>query len=85
VSEITRVPLERATREAIKALKRGGESYDAVIQHLLKEREKDAFKILKIAESYIYQPTDFEEYNGELREKGFTSRPPPMMKEATAR
>jgi predicted CopG family antitoxin len=37
--EITRVPLARTTREALKALKRGGESYDAVIRRLMKEAE----------------------------------------------
>jgi predicted CopG family antitoxin len=37
MSELTRVPLARETREALKALKRGGESYDAVIRRLMKE------------------------------------------------
>ena len=36
-NQLTRVPLERATREALKARKRGGESYDAVIRRLMKE------------------------------------------------
>lgn len=42
-----------------------------------KPAREDAFKILEIAESYIYQPTDFEEYNRELRKKGFKERTPP--------
>ena len=42
-------------------------------------REDDA-KILEIAERYIYQPTDFEEYNKELNEKGFKERTPPEKK-----
>jgi len=37
MSEITRVPLKRETREALKLLKRGGESYDAVIRRLMKK------------------------------------------------
>jgi predicted CopG family antitoxin len=37
MEDITRVPLAKATREALKALKRGGESYDAVIRRLMKE------------------------------------------------
>jgi predicted CopG family antitoxin len=37
MEDITRVPVERSTREALKALKRGGESYDAVIRRLMKE------------------------------------------------
>ena len=35
--EITRVPLEKSTREALKAVGQKGETYDAVIRRLLKE------------------------------------------------
>lgn len=44
-----------------------------------KPAKVDDFKILEIAERYIYQPTDFEEYNRELREKGFKERTPPKV------
>jgi hypothetical protein len=37
MSEITRVPVLKETREALKALKRGGETYDALIRRLVKE------------------------------------------------
>lgn len=39
MSEITRVPLLKETREALKALKRGGESYDALIRRLIEGAE----------------------------------------------
>jgi len=40
MSETTRVPILKETREALKKLKRGGESYDAVIRRLMKEAKE---------------------------------------------
>jgi len=37
MEEQTRILVFVETREALKALKRGGESYDAVIRRLMKE------------------------------------------------
>ena len=36
MSEITRIPVSKETREALKALGRKGESYDAIIRRLMK-------------------------------------------------
>ena len=39
VNEQTRILVTVETRETLKALKRGGETYDAVIRRLIKEAE----------------------------------------------
>ena len=37
MERLTRIPVDVKTREELKALKRGGESYDAVLRRLMKE------------------------------------------------
>ena len=45
-----------------------------------KPTREDPSELLKIAETYIYQPDDFQEYNEELSDKGFKARTPPEEK-----
>ena len=37
MTEHTRIPISKETREALKALKRGGESYDALLKRLIQK------------------------------------------------
>ncbi len=61
MSEITTVKVSMETRDLLKSLKRGGESFDALIRRLMREKE--------IAEKYIYVPTDWGSYQKELLEE----------------
>ena len=55
------IRIKPGTRDFLKAIGRKGETYDRVINRLFNE--------LKTAESYIYRPTDWAEYEKKLKKE----------------
>lgn len=58
MSELKSLKVSTETHRALTDLGRKGETYDAILRRLM--REKD------IAEKYIYGPDDWESYQKEL-------------------
>ena len=53
-----KIGVDASTRDVLRGLKKGGDTFDDVVRRLMKGKE--------IAEKYIYRPDDWESYQEEL-------------------